>query len=114
MRLDALFNSVEIAATAAPKLQRLMRATKDVEAIFLQDLLRIMRRSVPKSSLGDSIGKGVYEDLFDQALAQGASQSGSFGIGKLLYERLEPLVLRQEMARLVREGSGVSDRKSVV
>lgn len=98
MRLDALVDGASALAQAGPKLQKLRRAVQDVEAVFLKDLIGAMRRSVPKSDVGQSFGNGIYTDMFDQAMAQDLSRSGSMGIANVLYRRLSKAVLDQEKA----------------
>ena len=67
--------------------------------MFLKDLLSVMRRSLPKSPFGDAPGAAIYEDMFDQSIAESASKQGSFGIGQALYQKLAPSVTR-DSARL--------------
>jgi len=90
----------EIAAAIAiaPKLEKLRTATEGVEAIFLKDLLSIMRRSIPKSESAVSMAMPIYEDMMDQSLADSASKTGTFGIGKMLYKQLAPAFIRQLMS----------------
>ena len=77
------------------KLTKLKKACQDLEAVFLKDLLTVMRRSIPKSQFGNAPGAGIYEDMFDQAIAESASKSGSFGIGEMLYKKMAPAIERQ-------------------
>ena len=77
-----------------PKLDQLREATEDFEAIFLHQLLKIMRQAAPKSDLFEqSFAKGVYEDMMDEQLAKEMASSGSFGIADLLYEDTKDLVI---------------------
>jgi flagellar protein FlgJ len=103
MEILALGQNIAAASQVAPKLQKLRKASQDVEAVFLKDLLRIMRQSVPKTDLGpQSMGKEIYEDLFDQAIAESASSSGNFGFGETLYQTLKPSVLRAAWAEAMK------------
>ncbi len=95
----AVGKAILTAKEAAPALQKLKRATRDMEALFLKDLLSIMRRSLPKPPFGEAPGKAIYEDLFDGAVADAAAKSGRFGIGAALYQRLSPSVAREAAQR---------------
>lgn len=99
MRLDRLADTAVLAARAQPKLNQLKKATQDVEAVFLKDLLSQMRRSIPKDDQNSSFGSDIYQDMFDQAFAQGVSSTGSMGIAKMIFERMANTVLAQEKAR---------------
>lgn len=100
MNLETIAKHIASACRTAPKLRRLEKATQDVEAIFLKDLLKAMRRSLPKTDLGgQGMGKEIYEDLMDQALAETASKRGTFGLGNMLYKRLAPSVARAAWAK---------------
>lgn len=61
-----------------------------MEAQFLHHLLRAMRRTLPTAQ--SSYASQMYTDMMDEALAQQLAQSGRFGLGRLLYEKLSPLV----------------------
>lgn len=81
-------------AAGAPKLEKLKKACKDLEAVFVKDLLTIMSKSNPKSQFGNAPGAEIYEDMFHQAVAESAAKKGSFGLGQSLYRTLAPSVLR--------------------
>ncbi len=65
---------------------KLRDATRQMEAQFLHQLLRAMRRTVPSTQR--SYATQMYTDMLDEALAQQLAQSDQFGLGKLLYEKL--------------------------
>ncbi len=104
MRIDGISAAAESAARAAPKLRELRKASQDIEGVFVKDLLAIMRRSLPKGMLGDAPGKEIFEDMLDQALADSAAKTGTFGIGKLLYQQLSPAVLKGALAEALGKG----------
>ncbi|GIV19272.1 MAG: hypothetical protein KatS3mg023_1023 [Armatimonadota bacterium] len=67
---------------------RLREATRQMEAQFLHQLLRAMRRALPTTQ--SSYTTQMYTDMMDEALAQQLAQSDQFGLGRLLYEKLSP------------------------
>ena len=99
MRIDSYVAGAALMDQAAPGLDRLRRATQDVEAIFLKDLLGAMRKATPHDDDGDSLGSDIYQDMSDQAFSQAASKSDSLGIGKLLFDRMAPAVIAQARTR---------------
>jgi Rod binding domain-containing protein len=101
MRLDRYVDAAALMGRIEPKLDQLKKATQDVEAIFVKDLISAMRRAVPKSEVGTGFGSEIYEDMFDLALAQSAGKTGSMGIGKMIYRTMSPAVIAQEKTRLL-------------
>lgn len=62
---------------------------RQFESLLLHQLLTTMRRSIPDSGLfGDSSAKDIYEDLFDQHIAETVSQGGQTGIAETIVEEL--------------------------
>jgi flagellar protein FlgJ len=80
--------------TAAPddavQDKKLRQACTEFESIFLYNLFKEMRRTIPKSSLLPAApGKDTYEMMFDQKVAEDLSKRGEgIGLQKTLYEQL--------------------------
>ena len=70
--------------------KKLRKACRDFESIFLFNLFKEMRRTVPKSGfLPASPGKEAFQMMFDQKVAEDLSTRGEgMGLQKLLYEQL--------------------------
>ena len=70
--------------------KKLRQACTEFESIFLYNLFKEMRRTVPKSGLlPSSPGKDTYEMMFDQKVAEDLSRRGEgIGLQKILYEQL--------------------------
>ena len=82
--------------SATSELKELREACQDFEAIFLQQLFRIMRESGPKSDLlNGGFAEDVFRDMLDEQLAQEISSSGDFGLSDLLYEQMREYVVAQ-------------------
>ena len=100
MRIDLAIKAGLAVKNAAPELQKLKKASEQVEAIFVRDLLAAMRRGG-----GDSFGKGfgatVYRDMFDQAMSETLSSRGAFGIGDLLFKHMGKGVVGQEWTKIL-------------
>lgn len=95
MRIDALVKQADAIQKVAPKLEKLKKSAQGVEAMFVKDLLSAMRKSVPETSGQSGYGGDVFKDMFDQAFADAMGQSGSLGIGKMIYATLAKAVLAQ-------------------
>lgn len=70
--------------------KRLRQACTEFESIFLYNLFKEMRRTIPKSGLLPAApGKDTYEMMFDQKVAEDLSRRGEgIGLQKILYEQL--------------------------
>lgn len=69
--------------------QALKKATEDFEAIFLTMMFKNMRNTVPDGGLMEkSFGRGIYEEMQDEKMAEEISTSGGVGLAKELYQQL--------------------------
>ncbi len=83
---------------------KLKKACEDFEALFINQLMQSMRRTVLKSKfLEDAPGKEVYQSLFDREISKKMAQKGALGVGKIIYQK----VLEHEKARMLRPPSGL-------
>jgi flagellar protein FlgJ len=83
---------------------KLKKASEDFEALFINQLMQSMRRTVLKSKLlEDAPGKEVYQSLFDREISKKMAQKGALGVGKIIYRN----VLEHEKARMLRPAGGL-------
>lgn len=81
--------------------KRLFKAAKELESLFLNQLLKTMRQTIPKSELsegfglGEGLGKDVYTQIFDQELAMKMAGVGDRSMAAQLYKSLEIVLERQ-------------------
>ncbi len=68
----------------------LKKAVTDFEALFLNQMLKVMRDTVVKSDLfhGGS-GEEIYNSLFDTELSGQMAKGGGIGLGKILLGQFE-------------------------
>ena len=66
----------------------LRKACQDFEAVFIGQIWKQMRSSVPKEGMLHSKEEESYLSMFDQELSLKMSRSGGIGLGDLLYENL--------------------------
>jgi len=58
------------------------------ESLFLNLMLKEMRKSIQKSDLLGSDAMETYEQMFDQQVALGMAKAGGIGIGKFVESQL--------------------------
>ncbi len=63
--------------------------SEDFEALFVQRLMKEMRKSVPKGGLMEkSLSMEWFEEMFDEAVAKEISAGESIGMAQIIYEQL--------------------------
>jgi peptidoglycan hydrolase FlgJ len=76
--------------SAGNQKSELKNVAEQFEAIFITQLLKVMRETIEESGLTDGgYGKTVYTELFDQEIASSMARQGTLGIGDILYKSME-------------------------
>jgi len=81
--------------------QRLRKVTKEYESLFMYEMLKTMRKTIPKDSMSkdasfsNGLGKDTFEQMFDMELARKMAGGGQGSISSVLYKSLEPVVEAQ-------------------
>jgi peptidoglycan hydrolase FlgJ len=70
--------------------KKLRKACRDFESLFLFNLFKEMRKTIPRSGmLPTSPGKETFQMMFDQKVAEDLSGRGEgIGLQKMVYEQL--------------------------
>ena len=66
------------------------RVAKDFEGVFASLLLKEMRKTLEPGTLFGEDSGDVYGGMFDLYLGQQMTQSGGFGLAKMIRESLDP------------------------
>lgn len=67
----------------------LKKACSEFETIFIESVIKAMRKTVPKDGLfSGGFGEEVFQELFDQEIACQMARCGGFGIAGTLYNQL--------------------------
>ena len=65
------------------------KAASMLEEVFLRQLFKVMRKTVPEGGLlGKSLGKDIYTEMFDGALATEMAHAGGIGLREVLMSQL--------------------------
>ncbi|GEM_PF-3235478 len=73
---------------SAGEAARLRWAAEQLEALFLEQLWRGMRRTVMKSGMLDGPGVQLFEEMLDQERARIMAGTGALGLADLVYEQM--------------------------
>lgn len=72
-----------------PDPEKLKKACTDFEALFVNEMLKFMRKTVPATSPGSlGAGKDIYQSLFDQEVSKSLAKRGGLGIGEMVYKQM--------------------------
>jgi soluble lytic murein transglycosylase-like protein len=72
-----------------PERQRLQKAAREFEAVFVAYMFKSMRGSVEKSGLlGEGFGGGMMDSLLDMELGRQMSRTSSFGLAEMLWRKV--------------------------
>lgn len=94
-------------AEAQAKRTQLARLAHEFEAMFLSEMLRGMRSSMLSEEEQQGLGSATMTDTFDSQLGLSLSQSGGFGLAKMMMDAMERQGLGGDAA-LARSAPAVS------
>jgi len=73
------------------KNSKLFEACQDFEAIFLKQMLNVMRKTVNKGELlNGGFAEDVFEDMLYDEYAKKMAKNSQFGLSEMLYRELSP------------------------
>lgn len=76
-------------ANATSDEQRLRAVARQLEGVFVQQLFKAMRETVPKEGLTDGgAGEDIFTGLMDEKFATQVPDHWSHGLGESLYRQL--------------------------
>ena len=69
---------------------RLREASNEFEAIFIQQMLKTMRKtSLESDFIKKSEGEKIFRSMLDEQYAIISAKSGSLGLGEMIYQQLK-------------------------
>ncbi len=67
------------------------KVAKDFEAMFIQQMLQAMRKTIPDGGLTEeSNGRKIFTDMLDESMSKQASEQGGLGLAEMIYKQLKP------------------------
>jgi peptidoglycan hydrolase FlgJ len=79
--------------TRKPAIDRnseLYKVSQDFEALFIKQMLDVMRKTLHKEDdmLGGGLGQDVYEDMLYDQYAKKMSATAQFGLADMIYQQV--------------------------
>lgn len=82
--------STDTNAPANRDLQSLRESCREFEAIYIQEMYKAMRRTVPDGGLFEKdMASELYRELLDMELARATAAGKGNGIGEAMYQQLK-------------------------
>ena len=70
--------------------QKMEEAAQGFESLFINMLLKQMRRTIPKSDfINGGYGEKIFEEMFDEEISKKIAQRGGLGIAHAIYTKFE-------------------------
>ena len=86
------------ATTSADKasnkdLLSLRKSCREFEAIYIQEMYKAMRKTVPDSGLFEKdMASGLYREMLDMEMAKATAAGKGTGIGEAMYQQMKDKV----------------------
>ena len=89
------------AADLEKQKQQLRQASQELEAIFLQQMISVMQRTVPRDEgiLKRSQAEELFQGMLDEELAKIMAESGETGLARSLYQQLVQSLEEKQKAK---------------
>jgi peptidoglycan hydrolase FlgJ len=69
---------------------KLKDACQQFESLFLSQILKEMKKSIPKSD-GESKDKEMYDDMMYDEISKSMASSGGIGMANILYQQMKDI-----------------------
>ena len=74
-------------------LQALRESSREFESLFVMEMFKAMRKTVPKDGLfKDNMSTEVFQDMLDMETARAVSRGPGLGIAEAMYNQMAPLI----------------------
>ena len=74
---------------AAKEKEKLKKACKDFEALFVNQLMKEMRKTVKKSGFIDGgNAEKIFQSMLDEKYAEAIADSGNMGLADMMYRQI--------------------------
>lgn len=78
------------------KPEDIKKAAREFEALFINNLFKVMRESVPKGGLLDGgRGEEIYTSMLDEALSAELAKRGGIGLANIVLKQWEPKKVKE-------------------
>ncbi|MGE5422407.1 MAG: rod-binding protein [Ignavibacteriales bacterium] len=70
--------------------KRLKESCQEFEAIFVSELLKSMRATIPKGGMmGENFGQDVFQSMLDDEYSKKVSETKSIGLADMMFQQMK-------------------------
>ena len=74
-------------------LQSLRESSREFETLFVMEMFKAMRKSVPNGGLfEENMSTEIYREMLDMETARAATSGSGLGIAEAMYNQMAPLI----------------------
>ena len=74
-------------------LESLRQSTREFEAIFVNEMFKAMRKTIPEGGLIEKdTSTEMYQEMIDMEIARSHSEGDGIGLGKAMFDQLKTLI----------------------
>jgi flagellar protein FlgJ len=78
-------------------LQSLRKSCRDFEAVYIQEIYKAMRKTVPDSGLFEKdMASELYKEMLDMEMAKTTAAGKGVGIGEAMYQQMKDKIAPQK------------------
>jgi peptidoglycan hydrolase FlgJ len=75
---------------SSKNLQSLRKSCRDFEAIYVQEMYKAMRKTVPDGGIMEkNMANGLYKEMLDMEMAKATAAGKGIGIGEAMYQQMK-------------------------
>jgi len=79
----------------------LKEVSKNFEAMFVQMMLKAMRKTIPKSSFSlQGLENDIYTSMLDEKISENVAKKGTLGISDFIYKQMSSMLNKEDSAPL--------------
>ena len=79
------------------KLQALRKSCRDFEAIYVQEMYKAMRKTVPDGGIyKNDMANGLYKEMLDMEMAKATAAGKGLGLGEAMYQQMKGKIENQK------------------
>ena len=76
--------------SSSKNLLSLRKSCRDFEAIYVQEMYKAMRKTVPDGGIGEKdMANGLYKEMLDMEMAKATAAGKGTGIGEAMYQQMK-------------------------
>ncbi|MBW2659590.1 MAG: rod-binding protein [Deltaproteobacteria bacterium] len=74
-------------------LQSLKKSSREFETLYVMEMFKAMRKSVPKGGLFEKdMSTEIFQEMLDMETAKTAAKGKGLGIAEMIYKQMAPLI----------------------